>query len=283
MINIAIIGATGRMGRMVMEAMATDEQVRLVGALVSPSSSLLGQDSGLVVLNQANHIPFRHELNQLLAHGVTIDGGNGETLFPDVLIDFSTLDGALRTATLCAQSHTPLVMGVTGFDHQAQDRLNTTARHAAYLQAANFSLGVNLALQLTQKMAAALPDSYDIEILEMHHHHKVDAPSGTALALGRQAALGRKIDHDEKAVLSREGQVGRREQGSIGYATLRGGDVVGEHDVIFASQGERITLSHKASSRMIFAKGALYAAKWLADKPAGYYSMAQVLNLGETG
>jgi 4-hydroxy-tetrahydrodipicolinate reductase len=199
-----------------------------------------------------------------------------------VVIDFTSPQATVRHARLAASHGVALVVGTTGLGPADFEVLKSAAQSVAVVQAANMSVGVNLLLGLTRQVASILADAYDIEIVEMHHRHKVDAPSGTALALGRAAADGRGVDLDAVSQRVRDGIIGARRQGDIGFAALRGGDVVGEHTVIFAGDGERIELSHKATSRAVFALGAIRAALWTVGQPPGLYSMRQVLGL-ETG
>jgi 4-hydroxy-tetrahydrodipicolinate reductase len=200
----------------------------------------------------------------------------------DVVIDFTSPQATVRHARLAASHGVALVVGTTGLGPADFEVLKSAAQSVAVVQAANMSVGVNLLLGLTRQVASILADAYDIEIVEMHHRHKVDAPSGTALALGWAAADGRGVDLDAVSQRVRDGIIGARRQGDIGFATLRGGDAVGEHTVIFAGDGERIELSHEGTSRAVFAHGAIRAALWTAGQPPGLYSMRQVLGL-ETG
>ena len=195
------------------------------------------------------------------------------------MIDFTSPDATVEFATLTAQARCVHVIGTTGFDPHHIEKLDAAARHAVIVRAGNMSLGVNLLTGLAQKVAAALDEEFDIEVVEMHHRHKVDAPSGTALLLGEAAAQGRGIDLDVASERGRDGITGARGNGAIGFAALRGGDVVGEHDVIFAGPGERIVLRHVATDRSIFARGAVKAAIWGQGKKPGAYSMMDVLGL----
>ena len=265
--HIAIIGAGGRMGRMLIEAVTDHPKCQLAGAIVRPNTPLIGQDCTIWAGGAPSAIYFDDDLHELLVSEV------------GVVIDFSHRDQTAEVAELCAQSQTPLVIGVTGISEQDEAVIKAAARHIPIVWAANYSVGVTLATNLAEKMAQTLPDHYDIEIVEMHHRYKLDAPSGTALALGQAAARGRGIDHDEHAIYERTQLHAEREQGAIGYAALRGGDVVGEHELIFAAAGERLSLKHNASSRKIFADGAVTAALWVADQPKGIYSMQDVLGL----
>ena len=197
------------------------------------------------------------------------------------MIDFTAPSATCAFAALAAQARLVHVIGTTGCDDEHEARLVAAARHATIIKAGNMSLGVNLLTALTRKVAAALGEDFDIEVLEMHHRHKVDAPSGTALMLGQAAADGRGISLKEKAVRSRDGQTGARPEGTVGFATLRGGSVIGEHSVIFAGPDERIEITHKAENRQIFANGAVKAALWGKGRKPGYYSMLDVLGLSE--
>lgn len=214
--------------------------------------------------------------------GAAVDAGdNAEAAFKncDALIDFTSPEGTLAHAALAHQYKKPLVVGTTGLGDVEQAGLLSAAQKAPVFYAANMSLGVNILLSLVSQAAARLSQEFDIEIFEAHHRDKVDAPSGTALALGHAAAKGRGIKLEDAMIPSRYGHTGKRITGSIGMAVFRGGDVVGEHTVMFAGAGERLELTHKASDRAIFAKGAIKAALWLKDKPAGFYSMADMLGL----
>ncbi len=266
MIKIAVTGAAGRMGKMLIEAVALSQDAELSAAIVLPDSSLIGADAG--------------ELSGLGANGVKIVGRLAEVIQGfDVLIDFSAPDATLDNAALCAEYGKGLVVGTTGFSVEEEQRLLAFQDRIALCKAANFSTGVNVCLNLLHKAAQALGDDYDVEIYEAHHRHKVDAPSGTALAMGESVsdALGR--DLRSVAVYGREGQTGARDRDTIGFATVRGGDVVGDHTVMFLGDGERVEITHKASSRMSFARGAVRAAVWLSEQSPGLFDMRDVLNL----
>jgi len=196
----------------------------------------------------------------------------------DLVIDFSTGTAATGNLAACVAARTPLLIGATGLPAELAAPLATAADAIALMVAPNTSPGVNLLLELVRRAAAALPPSYDVEIIDLHHRHKVDAPSGTALALGAAAAAGRGASLPEQACYARRGQIGERPEGQIGFATVRGGDVVGEHQVLFLGQGERISLGHCATDRSVFARGALMAGQWLARQPAGRYIMRDYLN-----
>jgi len=198
----------------------------------------------------------------------------------DIVIDFTRPEATIAHAKIAAQTGTKMIIGTTGLTNDDEAELKTAAEKTAIIYAANMSVGVNMLLALVEKAAKALgPEDWDIEIFESHHKHKVDAPSGTALAIGKSAAKGRDIDHDKAAVRARDGITGERETGTIGYSVARGGDVVGEHTAYFYSEGERVELTHIATNRALFARGALRAAKWLGDKPNGLYSMKDVLGI----
>jgi 4-hydroxy-tetrahydrodipicolinate reductase len=265
-IKFGILGAAGRMGRMLLRLASEAPGIVLVGGADRAGSADLDRDLG--------------ELAGLGGLGLALLD-DAAALFgqADVLIDFTQPAACARHAELAAETGRALVVGTTGLAPEQQAAVVAAARRAPILQAANMSLGVNLLLLLVEQVAARLDAGYDIEVLEMHHRMKVDAPSGTALALGRAAAAGRGLPLEKLWVKSRDGITGRREAGTIGFAMLRGGDVVGEHSVIFAGPGERLELTHKAASRELFAQGALTAGRWLAGKPPGLYSMRDVLGL----
>lgn len=264
--KIGIAGCGGRMGRMLVETVLAADGAALAGGTESPGHRAIGQDVAVLVGRE----PF----------GVAV-GDDPDALFSasDVVIDFTAPDATRRHAELARSHGTALVVGTTGLQPADFEFLEQAGRSVAVVQAANMSVGVNLLLGLTQQVASILTDAYDIEIVEMHHRHKVDAPSGTALTLGRAAAAGRGVDLETVSQRVRDGITGARGQGDIGFATLRGGDVVGEHTVIFAGDGERIELTHKATARAVFARGAVHAALWTEGRAPGLYSMRQVLGL----
>lgn len=267
--RIGILGCAGRMGRaLIAEVLAQGERATLAGGVEQPTNPVVGKpildpvsgaDTGLVV------------------------GGDPHALFAaaDVVIDFTCPTATVLHAQEAARTGTALVIGTTGLTGIEDQEVARAAAGAAIIQAANFSLGVNLLLALTEQVARTLTPDFDIEVLEMHHRMKVDAPSGTALALGQAAARGRGVDLDTVADRVRDGITGARKRGNIGFATLRGGNVVGDHTVIFAADNERIELTHKAGDRAIFARGAVAAALWAHGKPAGRYGMADVLGFGK--
>ncbi|HCP00009.1 MAG: 4-hydroxy-tetrahydrodipicolinate reductase [Alphaproteobacteria bacterium] len=264
--KIGIVGAGGRMGQMLVRVVAETEGCVLAGASEVPGSCHLGADPGV--------------LAGVGDSGLAITDA-AATLFvsSDVVIDFTVSDATAAHAVMAAEAGCAFVAGTTGLENVHRAALEVAAAKVPIVWASNMSSGVNLLFALTEQVARALDPDFDIEIVEMHHRHKVDAPSGTALSLGEAAARGRGVDFDTEKVLSREGNTGERSRGNIGFASLRGGDVVGEHSVVFASAGERIELTHRATDRGIFARGAVRAANWTNGKPPGLYSMADVLGL----
>jgi len=265
-LRIGISGCAGRMGRMLVAEVAATPGCVLAGGADAPGSGGLGKDIG--------------ELAGIGTVGLIAgDDVAGLLAASDVAIDFSTPDASVAHAALAAIARKALVVGTTGLDAQAHAALAAAAARAPILWAPNMSLGVNWLLALVEQTAQRLGEDYDIEIVEMHHRHKVDAPSGTALALGRAAAAGRAVDLAAKSQRSRDGITGPRRRGDIGFATLRGGDNAGEHRVIFAAEGEQIELGHRATSRRVFARGAVAAAQWLAGQKPGLYGMKDVLGL----
>lgn len=266
--RLGILGCAGRMGRMLVAEVLNTEGCTLSGGTEPPGGAHLGADPA--------------SLAGFPASGLVI-GDDPRALFQasDAVIDFTSPAATVAHAAMAAETGTALIIGTTGLSAEQQATIATAADRTALLMAPNMSVGVNLLFALTQRVAATLGIDYDIEIVEMHHRHKVDAPSGTALGLGRAAAAGRGVALDQVKETVRDGITGARQPGTIGFATLRGGDVVGDHTVIFASEGERLELTHKASSRTLFARGAVRAALWCGGKPPGLYSMADVLGLGD--
>jgi 4-hydroxy-tetrahydrodipicolinate reductase len=264
--RIGVAGCAGRMGRMLMQTVLDTTGASLAGGIERPGHAAVGGDVGALAGVAPTGIHVGDDPSLLFAAA-------------DVVIDFSIPAAVFENARNAEEHGTALVVGTTGLGPEHRDALAQAARRVPVVVAANMSVGVNLLLGLTRQVAAILGPEYDIEIVEMHHRHKVDAPSGTALALGAAAADGRGVTLDEAAVRVRDGTTGERLKGTIGFASLRGGDVVGEHTVMFAADGERLELTHRASSRAVFAKGAVRAALWCAGKPAGLYSMRDVLGL----
>ena len=266
-LKLAVCGAAGRMGLSLINAIAERTDIELSAALERDGSDALGADSGELAKIGTNGINFTDDIDEALA-------------VSDGVIDFTIPSATLQMANKVAEHGCFHVIGTTGFTAEEEGQLKEAARNATILKSGNMSLGVNLLAVLVEQAAAALEaGDFDIEVLEMHHRNKIDAPSGTALLLGQAAADGRKIDLAENSVRSRDGITGAREEGTIGFATLRGGAVVGDHSVIFASDKERIELGHIAQDRTLFATGAVKAAIWAADKPKGLYSMRDVLGL----
>ncbi len=261
---IGIVGAAGRMGLALTRAVGEAEGCHVVGATEMPGHGALGADIGTLAGGEALGVAVTEDAGALFAAA-------------DAVLDFTAPQASAAHGALAADNATVLVTGTTGLDADQQAMIEAAARSVAVVQAANFSVGINLAMALVEQTARLLDAEFDIEVVEMHHRHKVDAPSGTALALGRAAAKGRGVELDAVAQRGRDGITGARERGAIGFASLRGGDVVGEHSVVFAGPGERLEITHKAGGREIFARGAVRAARWAADKPAGLYSMADVL------
>ena len=264
--RIAITGAAGRMGKTLIEAVANAEGCELGAAIERPDSSLVGADAG--------------ELAGLGKNGVTVVGDiNAVTDAFDVLIDFSIPAATLANIEACKAAGKKIVIGTTGFTPEEQSQIDAAAEVIGVCKASNFSTGVNLCFKLLDVAARVLGDDVDIEIYEAHHRHKIDAPSGTALSMGEVVANAVDRDLREVAVFGREGQTGARDPKTIGFATVRAGDIVGDHTVMFAAEGERVEITHKASSRMSFARGAVRAANWLAAKSSGFFDMQDVLDL----
>ena len=266
--RLVVAGAGGRMGRTLIHAIAASKGVTLAGAVEAADSAVIGRDAG--------------ELAGLGPNGVKVVGDVAPLLKKaDGLIEFALPAATLAFAELTAAAGLVHVIGTTGHSAAEEAVIAQAAKRATIVKSGNMSLGVNLLAALTKRVAQTLGEAYDIEILEMHHNKKIDAPSGTALMLGRAAAAGRGVDLNERSVRARDGMTGARRSGDIGFASLRGGTVVGDHTVIFAGPAERIELTHRAEDRMIFARGALYAALWARDRKPGLYSMADALGLGD--
>ncbi|MBE1237804.1 4-hydroxy-tetrahydrodipicolinate reductase [Phaeovibrio sulfidiphilus] len=267
--KIGVVGCSGRMGRMLLKEILDTPGAQLAGGTERPGSPALGVDLGVLAGGTA------------LGVGATTDT---RALFEasDAVIDFTSPEATVAHARLAEETRTPLVVGTTGMTPPDVAALRALANRVPVVFAPNMSVGVTLLMALTERVASILGPDYDIEIVEMHHRHKVDAPSGTALGLGEAAAAGRGIELSDMGVRVRDGHTGPREPGTIGFATLRGGDVVGDHSVIFAAEGERLELTHKASSRAVFAKGAVRAALWTRDAGPGLWSMRDVLGLKDS-
>jgi 4-hydroxy-tetrahydrodipicolinate reductase len=266
MSNIAVIGAAGRMGKALIETIAETQGARLSAALEQPDSSLVGADAGELAGIGRNNIQVAASLAEVADDF-------------DVLIDFSVPAVTAANAAFCAEHGKKMVIGTTGLNDEQLQQVMAASQSNAVCMASNYATGVNLCFKLAELAASVLGNDVDIEISEAHHRHKIDAPSGTALSLGESVAgaLGRTLK--EVAVYGREGQTGARDRQTIGFATVRAGDIVGDHTVIFAADGERVEITHKASSRMAFARGAVRAAKWLSTQDAGLFDMQDVLGL----
>lgn len=265
-IRIAIVGASGRMGRQLITAVVQHKQTRLGAVLVRSGSPLIGCDAGQ--LAGCGHA------------GIAVtDKAEAAINDFDVLIDFTSPASSLQWIEFCQQHNKAIVIGTTGFSQAEKQRITEVSQHIPIVLAANFSIGVNLMLSLLQQTARVMGEHCDIEILEAHHRNKVDAPSGTALAMGEVIADTLDWDLSQQAVYSREGNTGIRPEKTIGFATLRAGDIVGEHTAIFADSGERVEITHKASSRSTFAIGAVRAAIWLSNKKPGLYGMKEVISV----
>jgi len=263
--KIAVAGASGRMGHMLIEAIQNAEDATLVGALDVPTAPGLGTDAA-AFLGKPAGVAIESDLAKALANAA-------------YLIDFTRPEGTLRHLEYCAEHGIKMIIGTTGFDDAGKAAITAAAKKTAIMFAPNMSVGVNVTMKLLEMAAKNFAHGYDIEIIEAHHRHKIDAPSGTALKMGEVIAdaLGRKLD--DVAVYSREGITGPRDPSSIGFATIRGGDIIGDHTVLFAGDGERVEISHKSSSRVSYAHGSLRAARFLSDKATGLYDMQDVLGL----
>lgn len=266
MLRIAIIGAAGRMGKNLIEAVHHNEKASLGAAIIQPNSSLEGVDAGeLAGLGKIN-IPLTSCLADQLDNF-------------DVLIDFTHPTLTMDNIAACIKAKKAIIIGTTGFSDAQKSQINEAAKHIPIVFSANFSIGINLCFKLLDMAAQVLGNDVDIEVLESHHRNKVDAPSGTALRMGEVVAdaLGRKLE--DVAIFGREGHTGARKRETIGFSIVRAGDIVGDHTVLFAAEGERVEITHKASNRMIYAKGAIRSALWLQSQPNGLYDMQDVLGL----
>ncbi|MDX1573753.1 MAG: 4-hydroxy-tetrahydrodipicolinate reductase [Methylophaga sp.] len=265
-IKVAINGAAGRMGRCLIQAVKETDGLQLSAAIDRADSSLIGVDAG--------ELAGVGKLDVVISHDVT-----AATKISDIIIDFTLPEVTMALLPHCAQNQCRPVIGTTGFDDAQKQAIEETAGKVATILAPNMSVGVNLSLKLLDLAARVLGDSVDIEIIEAHHRHKVDAPSGTALRMGEVVADALGRDLKDCAIYGREGRTGERDRNTIGFATVRAGDVVGDHTVLFAAEGERLEITHKASSRMTFAFGAMRAASWLAARQTGLFDMQDVLDL----
>ncbi|WP_299151689.1 4-hydroxy-tetrahydrodipicolinate reductase [uncultured Tateyamaria sp.] len=264
--GIVIAGASGRMGQMLIRSVLDDNRMRLVGALERPGHDWVGRDVGEAMGAAPLGVQVYDDALEPMARAQAV-------------IDFTAPEATIALSHVAAQARAAHIIGTTGMTEAQIAQLEPASRHCAIVRAGNMSLGVNLLVQLTKQVAAALDEDFDIEVIEAHHHHKVDAPSGTALMLGEAAAEGRGVDLNTVKDAARDGITGARSRGHIGFSNIRGGDIVGEHDVLFAGQGERIVLRHMATDRALFAKGALKAALWARGQAPGQYDMLDVLGL----
>ncbi len=264
--GIVVNGVSGRMGQMLVRLVADSDAVRLVGALERSGHDWVGRDVGAAMGGADLGVLVTDDALEVMAKAQGV-------------IDFTVPAATVAMAELAAQARAVHVIGTTGLSDDDLVKIKAAARHAVVVRAGNMSLGVNLLVQLTKKVAAALDEDFDIEIIEAHHRHKVDAPSGTALMLGEAAAEGRGVSLDAVKDSGRDGITGARRRGDIGFSAVRGGDIVGEHDVMFAADGERIILRHMATDRAVFARGALKAALWGQGRKPGEYDMVDVLGL----
>ncbi|MFS8115594.1 4-hydroxy-tetrahydrodipicolinate reductase [Rhizobium jaguaris] len=265
--KLVVVGAAGRMGQALIRLIHTTEGAALHAAIARPGSAFIGKDAGEIAGLGPIGVPVTDDPLSAFVHA-------------EGVIDFTTPATSVTFAGLAAQARIVHIIGTTGCSAEDEAKFKAAARHARIVKSGNMGLGINLLSVLVEQAARALPPAdWDIEVLEMHHKHKVDAPSGTALLLGQAAAKGRGIDLSDNSVRARDGHTGARPAGTIGFATLRGGGVIGDHSVIFAGEGERLTLSHSAGDRSLFARGALQAALWARDKKPGLYSMLDVLGL----
>ncbi|MCA0921365.1 4-hydroxy-tetrahydrodipicolinate reductase [Pseudooceanicola nanhaiensis] len=264
--GIVITGASGRMGQMLARTVLESDKARLVGAVEREGNAWVGQDLGEAMGGAALGVKITDDPLEAMSKAQAV-------------LDFTAPAASVAFAELAAQARAVHVIGTTGFEPAHLEKIEAAARHAVIVRAGNMSLGVNLLVKLTQKVAAALDEDFDIEVIEAHHNRKVDAPSGTALMLGEAAAEGRGVKLADVSDSGRDGITGARRRGDIGFSAIRGGDIVGEHDVLFAGPGERIVLRHMATDRGIFARGALKAALWGQDKGPGSYDMMDVLGL----
>ncbi|MEH7830294.1 4-hydroxy-tetrahydrodipicolinate reductase [Gemmobacter denitrificans] len=264
--GIVITGASGRMGQMLLRTVLASDKCRLVGAIERKGSPAVGQDVGVLLGGQPVGISVTDDALEVFARAQAV-------------IDFTSPGATVEFAALAAQARAVHVIGTTGLEPEHLEKIAAASRHAVIVRAGNMSLGVNLLVRLAQKVAQALDADWDVEIIEAHHNRKVDAPSGTALMLGEAVAEGRGVSLAQMRDSGRDGITGPRSHGAIGFSAIRGGDIVGEHDVMFATAGERIVLRHVATDRSIFARGALKAALWGQTKDPGEYDMMDVLGL----
>lgn len=266
MINVSVTGAAGRMGRRILHLLNEDPEIKVAGACEAPGNPEIGSDAGTLAGSDA--------IGVLLADSIHAASANA-----DIIVDFTVPEATLATAEYASKNGKALVIGTTGFSPEQQEKLSALVQDIPCVMAPNMSVGVNVMFEITERLAEALGDDYDIEIIEAHHKNKVDSPSGTALRLGQAAAKGAGRSFEKVAKFERHGVIGKRGGAEIGIQTLRGGDIVGEHTVMFIGEGERIELTHRATSRDNFARGVVRAVKWLPGRPPGIYTMKEVLSL----
>lgn len=265
-VKVVIVGISGRMGQMLFQAVEENPKTILSGAVEIQGHEWIGSDVGASLGYKKNGVLITDSALEVFAEA-------------DAIVDFTSPSASVFYSKLTAQARIPHIIGTTGFTEEQLKELFKASCHTPIIRAGNMSLGVNLLVELSKKISKVLTEEFDIEIVEMHHNKKVDSPSGTALMLGEAVANGRSVELDEVKEMSRNGITGHRKKGSIGFSSIRGGDVVGEHEVIFAASGERITLKHLATDRMIFARGAIKAVLWGVTAEPGEYGMSDVLNL----
>jgi 4-hydroxy-tetrahydrodipicolinate reductase len=264
--SVALLGVTGRMGKALLQSLAGFPDLKLLGALASGSSEWLGKDAATLASMPASGVLITSDLNHALSGA-------------QVVVDFTLPQVTLNNVQACVERKLALVIGTTGHSAEQLAVIEQASKHISIVMAPNMSVGVNLLFKLAELAARALNDDYDIEIVEAHHRNKKDAPSGTALGIGEAAARGRRISLKDNADFTRHGETGARQRGHIGFSVIRGGDIVGDHTLLFAGPGEQIEISHRAYDRSGFARGALVAARWLKDRKSGLYSMQNVLGL----
>ncbi len=265
MIKVTIVGISGRMGKSIGAMLLNDDQIEIVGATERKGHESIGKDISDVLTSD--------KLDVKISDDISIAGENAQ-----IIVDFTSPEVTINNLKFAVENNKSMVIGTTGFTEDQQKQFNKLAVNIPCVISPNMSIGINLLFEVSKMMSKLLGNSYDIEIVETHHRNKVDSPSGTAIGLGKAVANGLGVDFNEKAIFERYGDIGKREAGTIGIQTLRGGDVVGDHTVLFLGDGERIELTHKATSRNNFSTGVLKAVKWLPGKSAGIYSMKDVLD-----
>lgn len=266
MVKVAVSGAGGRMGTSILKVLFKDPEIDIVGTTEAAGHHLLGCDLGVIVNSTGTNITVTQDMGSAFKDA-------------EVVIDFTTPASTLLTAAHCSTSNKSMVVGTTGFSREERKKLEQMAEKIPIVISPNMSIGVNLAFEISKLLATRLGDEFDVEIVETHHKDKVDAPSGTAIALAKSVAQGLGVDPDTHVRFERQGDIGKRKKGEIGVQTLRGGDVVGDHTVMFLGRGERLEITHRALSRENFSRGVLRAAKWIAGKKPGVYSMKDILGI----